>query len=233
MDGKEPMRRITILNPKGGSGKTTLATNLAAYYASRGLSTVLMDFDPQGSSSRWLKGRPPTLAPIHGISAHRNLPGMTRSFQLRLPPGTARVVVDTPAAIEPQRFDEFTRDADAIVVPVLPSQIDIHACAKCIEHLLTTAKIKRREGRIAVVANRIRPNTLVFRSLMRFLETLDIPIMATFRESQNYIRSFELGIGVHEMQAERSLPDVEQWAPLVAWLESRGRTGTAGVEAAL
>ena len=68
---------------------------------------------------------------------------------------------------------------------------------------------------------------------MRFLETLDIPIMATFRESQNYIRSFELGVGLHEMQAERSLPDVEQWAPLVAWLESRGRTQEAGAEEAV
>ena len=224
------MRRITILNPKGGSGKTTLATNLAAYYASRGFPTALMDFDPQGSSSRWLRLRPGTLAPIHGVAAYRNVPGMTRSFQLRLPPGTTRVVVDTPAAIEPGRFGEFTREADAIVVPVLPSQIDIHACAKCIEHLLTTAKIKRREERIAVVANRIRPNTLVFRSLMRFLETLDIPIMATFRESQNYIRSFELGVGLHEMHAERSMPDVEQWAPLVAWLESRGQVQSGVVE---
>jgi chromosome partitioning protein len=225
------VRRVTILNPKGGSGKTTLATNLAAYYASRGFGTSLMDFDPQGSSMRWLKLRPQSLPAIHGVAAWRNEPGMTRSFQLRVPPGTSRVVVDTPAALEPYRFDEFTRDADAIVVPVLPSQIDIHACARCIEHLLTTAKIKRREGRIAVVANRVRPNTLVFRSLMRFLETLDIPIMATFRESQNYIRSFELGLGLHEMQAERSLPDVEQWAPLVAWLDSRGSYAPAGTGA--
>jgi chromosome partitioning protein len=225
------MRRIVILNPKGGSGKTTLATNLAAYYASRGFPTALIDFDPQGSSSRWLKVRPQTLAAIHGIAAYRNVPGMTRSFQLRVPPGTARVIVDTPAAIDPSRFEEYTRDAQAIVVPVLPSQVDIHACARCIEHLLTTARIKRREERIAVVANRVRPNTLVFRSLMRFLESLDIPIKATFRESQNYIRSFELGLGVHEMQAERSLPDVEQWAPLVSWLEGRGQALELGAEA--
>jgi len=232
VENLEPVRRIVILNPKGGSGKTTLATNLAGYYASRGLGTALMDFDPQGSSTRWLKQRPQGLPAIHGVAAWRNVPGMTRSFQLRVPPGTARIVVDTPAAIEPQRFDEFTRDADAVVVPVLPSQIDIHACARCIEHLLTTAKIKRREERIAVVANRVRPNTLVFRSLMRFLETLEIPIMATLRESQNYIRSFELGVGLHEMQAERSLPDVEQWAPLIGWLESRGNYVVQGAEAA-
>jgi chromosome partitioning protein len=226
------LRRIAILNPKGGSGKTTLATNLAAYYASRGFATALMDFDPQASTTRWLKQRPATLAPIYGVTAYRHEPAMTRSFQLRLPPGTTRVIVDTPAALEPEGFDEYTRTADAIIVPVLPSQIDIHACAKCIEHLLTTAKIKRREERIAVVANRVRPNTLVFGSLMRFLRTLDVPIMATLRESQNYIRSFELGVGLHEMRAERSLPDVEQWAPLIAWLESRGRAATPGSEVA-
>lgn len=220
-------RRITILNPKGGSGKTTLATNLAACYAKRGLATALLDFDPQGSSTRWLKLRPATAAPIHGVMAWHVPPGVTRSFHLRVPPGVERVVVDTPAALEPQRFDEFTRDAHAILVPVLPSQIDIHACARCIEHLLTTARIRRREERIAVVANRIRPNTLVFRSLIRFLETLDIPILATFRESQNYLRSFELGIGLHEMPGERAQPDVEQWRPLLDWLEARGGGVTA------
>lgn len=225
------MRRIVLLNPKGGSGKTTLATNLAAYYASRSFGTTLIDFDPQASSSRWLRARPATLPAIHGIAGYQRSMAVTRSFLLRIPPGTTRVVVDTPAALDPLAIGDFTRDADAIVVPVLPSHIDIHACARCIEHLLTTARIKRRESRIAVVANRVRPNTLVFRSLMRFLETLDIPIVAALRESQNYIRSAEQGLGVHEMQPQRSQPDIEQWAPLVAWLESRGQSVQAESEA--
>lgn len=216
-----PPRRIVLLNPKGGSGKTTLATNLAACYAARGLGTALIDFDPQASTTRWLKSRPATLPPIYGIAGYQQPAGVTRAFQMRIPPGITRVVVDTPAALEPAAIAEHTREADAVLVPVLPSHIDIHACARCIEHLLTTARIKRRENRIAVIANRVRPNTLVFRSLMRFLETLDIPIVATLRESQNYIRSAETGVGVHEMQPERSHPDTEQWAPLLAWLESR------------
>lgn len=216
------LRRVVLLNPKGGSGKTTLATNLAAFYAASGLTTTLMDFDPQASSWRWLKARPAPLPAIHGIAAFEKPAGVTRSFQLRLPAGTARVVVDTPAALEPAEVAEFTRAADAILVPVLLSPIDIRACARCIETLLTTAKVKRRESRIAVVANRVRPNTLVFHSLMRFLATLDIPLVATLRESQNYIRAAETGIGLHEMQPERAHPDVAQWAPLVAWVESRG-----------
>lgn len=227
------MRRIVLLNPKGGSGKTTLATNLAAYYASRAYATALIDFDPQASSTRWLRTRPAGHMAIHGIAGYQRSMAVTRSFLLRVPPGTTRVVVDTPAALDPAGIAEFTRDADAIVVPVLPSHIDIHACARCIEHLLTTARIKRRENRIAVVANRVRPNTLVFRSLMRFLETLDIPIVATLRESQNYIRTAELGVGVHELRPDQSRPDVEQWAPLVDWLESRGEPVQSGVEASL
>lgn len=216
-----------LLNPKGGSGKTTVATNLAAFYAASGLSTALMDFDPQASSWRWLRGRPATLPPIHGIAAFERPAGVTRSFHLRLPPGTARVVVDTPAALDPAEVAEFTRNADAILVPVLPSPIDIRACTRCIETLLTTAKVKRRENRIAVVANRVRPNTLVFHALMRFLATLDIPLVATLREAQNYIRAAETGIGLHEMQQERVHPDLAQWAPLVAWVESRDAPAAA------
>jgi len=216
------MRTIAITNQKGGSGKTTLATNLSAYYASRGLATTLIDFDPQASSTRWLKSRPAGIAPIHGIPAFERNTRVTRSFQLRLPQGTARVVVDTPAAIDPVRFTEYTHNADAVLIPVLPSQIDIHACARAVQHLLTTAKIKRRENRIGVVANRVRFNTVVFRSLMRFLESLEIPIVATLRDSQNYIRAFDTGVGLHEMRAAQSMLDVEQWAPLVDWIESRG-----------
>ncbi len=222
------MRRIVVLNPKGGSGKTTLATNLAAYYASRSLATTLIDFDPQGSSSRWLKIRPATAGPINGIDAFDRNAGVTRSFQLRVPPGTARIVVDTPAAVEPQRFTEFTHNADAVLIPVLPSQIDIHACTRTVQHLLITAKLKRRENRIGVVANRVRFNTLVFRSLMRFLQSLDIPIIATLRDAQTYMRTAETGLGLHEMRARAVMTDVEQWAPLVNWIETRDATVESG-----
>ncbi len=227
------MRRIVVLNPKGGSGKTTLATNLSAYYASRGLATTLIDFDPQASSSRWLKLRPEGAGAIHGIDAFERSMAVTRSFQLRVPPGTARVVVDTPAAIEPQRFTEYTHNADALLIPVLPSQIDIYACARTVQHLLLTAKIKRREDRIGVVANRVRFNTVVFRSLMRFLQSLDIPVIATLRDSQNYMRTAETGLGLHEMRGQHVMTDIEQWAPLVAWIEGRGATveSEAGVTA--
>ena len=116
---------------------------------------------------------------------------------------------------------ELTRGADAMLVPVLPSDIDIHACSKCIADLLLVAKVRRNDNRIGVIANRVRKHTLIYQSLMRFLATLQIPIVATFRDSQNYIRGAELGVGIHEMKSYLVRQDLEQWNPLVEWLESR------------
>jgi septum formation inhibitor-activating ATPase MinD len=109
-------------------------------------------------------------------------------------------VVDSPAAVEARLMPELTRDASKIIVPVLPSDIDIHAASRCIADLLLVAKIKRAENRIGVIANRVQKNTLMFHALMRFLEKLEIPIVATMRDSQNYVRAAEQGVGIHEMK---------------------------------
>ena len=213
------MQRIVVLNPKGGSGKTTIATNLAGYFASRQQRPVLMDFDPQGSSGRWVSKRDPARPKVHLISAHERDPRVTRTFQLRTPEDTTHVILDTPAAVTGQSMIELTRLSDKILVPVLPSDIDIHACSRCIRDLLLVAKIRREDNRIGVIANRIRRNTLTYQTLIRFLQTLGIPIVATIRDSQNYVRAAELGIGVHEMKSYVAAEDVEQWQPLVDWLE--------------
>ena len=218
------MKRIVVLNPKGGSGKTTLAINLASYYASRQQATVLMDFDPQGSSMRWVKKRQPTQAPIHAIAAFEKDGRTTRAFQLRVPENTTHIIVDTPAAVDARNLPEITRGADKIIVPVLPSDIDIHTCSKVIRDLLLVAKIRREDDRIGVIANRVKRNTLMYQSLIRFLQTLGIPIVATIRDSQNYIRAAELGIGIHEMKSYIAHDDVEQWKPLVEWLERPSAT---------
>jgi len=111
---------------------------------------------------------------------------------------------------------------------VLPSDIDIHACSRCIRDLLLIAKIHREDNRIGVVANRIRRNTLIYQALIRFLHTLGIPIVATIRDSQNYVRAAELGVGVHEMKRYLAQEDVEQWLPLIAWLNPQAAAGPSG-----
>ena len=212
------MQRIVVLNPKGGSGKTTIAINLASYLAARGHRPVLMDFDPQGSSVRWVKKRQPAQAPIEAIAAFEKDSRTTRAFQLRIPDHATHVVVDTPAAVDPRQLPDLTRDAHKILVPVLPSDIDIHTCSRSIGDLLLVAKIRRDENRIGVIANRVRRNTLMYQALIRFLHTLGIPIVAIIRDSQNYVRAAELGVGVHEMKGHVAREDVEQWGPLVTWL---------------
>ena len=221
------MQRIVVLNPKGGSGKTTIAINLASYLASCGHKPVLMDFDPQGSSVRWVKKRQPAQAPIHVIAAFEKDTRTTRAFQLRPPEHTTHVIVDTPAALTPSQLPEMVRDAAKIIVPVLPSDIDIHTCSRCIRDLLLVAKIRREDDRIGVIANRVRRNTLTYQSLIRFLHTLGIPIVATLRDSQNYVRAAELGVGVHEMKSYVARDDVEQWLPLIDWLTRPRGAATA------
>ena len=214
------MLRIVVLNPKGGSGKTTVAVNLASYYAVREQRPVLMDHDPQGSSIRWFRKRGPGAYAMDGVAAYERDARTTRTFRLRVPAGASRVIVDTPAAIHPHDLPDFTRDAHKIIVPVLPSDIDVHACTRIISDLLLVAKVRRGDNRIGVVANRVRRNTLTYQSLQRFLATLNVPVVATLRDSQNYIRSAELGVGIHEMKPYVVADDIAQWQPLVDWIES-------------
>lgn len=216
------MRKIIVLNPKGGCGKTTIATNLASYYASRGLRTSLMDFDSQGSSIRWLEKRGHELPHINGIRAFERNAGVTRSWQLRVSMDTQRLIVDTPAALDPQRLTEITRGAHAVIVPVLPSDIDIHAASRCIADLLLVAKLDRRQERVAVVANRVRRNTNMYRTLTRFLDSLDIPFIATLRDTQRYVHAGTSGLGLYEVTPPHQVRDeLTEWDRLIEWLENR------------
>jgi chromosome partitioning protein len=219
--GSAAPRRIVILNPKGGSGKTTIATNLAAWCATNGGATALMDYDPQGCSTRWLANRPENRPAIYGIAAYRLNQHATRAWQLRTPPGTRFLVVDTSAAVAPQRINEYTRGAHAIIIPVGATDIDIHAAAGFISDLLLVAKEDRTQGRVAVVANRVQQGTVAQGRLLRFLDTLAIPCLTVLRDSQVYAHAAQLGLGLHELRPHQVRRDLEQWAPLLAWIERR------------
>jgi chromosome partitioning protein len=216
-----PLLRIVVLNTKGGCGKTTLSTNLAGYYASHEFQTALLDLDPQGSSLRWLANRGQKHPAVTGIQGVERGGRVTRSFQQRIPPATERLIVDTPAGLEPIRLQDVTRGADAIVIPVLPSDIDIHAASRCIADLLIAGRIERRSERVAVVANRVKKNTQMYEKLKRFLDSLEIPFVAAFRDTQNYIHASEQGIGVHELEARNAREDIRELNRLIDWIESR------------
>ena len=229
------MRKIMLLNAKGGCGKSTLATNLASYYAAQGKSVVIADFDRQGSSMEWLEARPQDRPPIRGIAAWRE--------PLRVPRSTDYVIMDVPAGAHGADLTALVRRAQTVIIPVLPSPTDIRAAAHFIHEALLVGKIVRNETRLAVVANRVRENTSVqntmesvlnrmsisystlntqiYHNLERFLSRLRIPFIATLRESQNYLVADARGLGIFDLNRSQVTRDTEQWEPLLKWLESK------------
>ena len=217
---RDNLNKIVVINPKGGCGKTTLATNVASFYARKGPVPAVMDCDAQGSTMLWLDRRPKSLPEIYGIAAYKRTMQATRSWQLRVPIETRNLIVDLPASLTHDDFREMTRDACSVLVPVLPSSIDIHAASRCIADLLLVAKIDRRDRKLAVVANRTRKNTKSLEKLMHFLDSLGIPIVAVLRDSQNFIFAAEHGIGICEMPPHKVRKDMEQIEKIIEWLDT-------------
>lgn len=215
------MKRIVIINNKGGCGKTTIATNLAGFYAASGKPTTLIDYDPQGSSNRWLELRADTLPSIHRIFACDPVPsGMTRSFAQRVPPDTKRLIVDTPASIKRLEISDLLRKATAVVLPVLPSAIDRHVSLDFIEQLTTLCRQSSYKLPIGIVANRVRSNTRAYRQLIEDLEVMAIPLVGVFRDSQNYVQAVEEGRSIAELKSRTVQVDRRQWWSLIHWLET-------------
>ena len=216
---RNDLQRIVILNPKGGCGKTTLATNLASYFALRGPLPALLDCDPQGASMRWLEKRSIKRPPIHGIAGYKNPMKATRTRQLRVPQETRRLIVDSPAALESPEIHDLIYEASNILIPIMPSPIDIRSAARFIAELLLVAQLDRGEVQVGIVANRTRQNTKSLHQLMRFLTRLKIPIIAILRDSQNFVAAVEEGIGIYELPHYKAKRDVFQMARIVSWLD--------------
>jgi len=208
------MRSILIMNAKGGCGKSTIATNLAAYYASEGFETALADFDPQRSSLAWLEERPESYGPIAGIEGFE-------SGLRNVPRNTEYLIIDAPARSHGRELVDLVKRAETIIVPVLPSPIDMKAAATFVEELMGLQKVADKKAKVAVVANRVRDNTLIYEELDEYLTKLKVPYVATLREAQNYIRAYQRGLGVHELPPYLAWPDWEQWDPLLEWLGSK------------
>ncbi len=215
-------RIVLIANAKGGCGKTTLATNMASWFANHDRSTALMDFDPQGSSAYWLKLRPQPAAPISGISAFSRLSSTeTRSFHNRLPRGVERVVVDSPAGLSGTELYHRISEADLIVVPILPSPIDIHSATNFIRDIQITGCLRERKKQVLVIANRVRRNTVMFGKLNEFLQGLGLPRITYTRDSQLYIRASALGLGIADIHNHQAEVENEHWTRIGSWIENQ------------
>lgn len=202
-----------LVNAKGGCGKSTLATNLASFYATRGNNVTLADMDPQGSSYTWVQNRPENRPAIQAIAGWKE--------PLRAPKDTDVLIIDTAAGTEGKELTALLRKVETVIIPVLPSPIDMRAAKQFIYKMLMLGRVEREEVKVAVVANRVRENTLIYDKLHGFLRRLDIPFVATFRDTQNYIRADERGLGIFELAPSAVYWDLEQWQKLTRYLNSK------------
>jgi chromosome partitioning protein len=208
------MRHIMVLNAKGGSGKSTLATNIAAWFATEGASVALADYDAQRSSLDWLERRSADRPEIHGVAAYED--------GLKHAPRNADVlVIDAPARSHGAELTDLVNHADTIVVPVLPSTIDMQATARFVDELKSVGKVERKQVKIGTVANRVRDNTLIWDELDEFLTKTKVPYVGALREAQNYIRAYTRGLGIFELPEYLAWPDWAEWEPVTEWLKSK------------
>ena len=205
------MKSIMVINQKGGSGKTTIAVNLAAYCAQKGYQTTLVDLDPQESSIEWLSVRPISKSKING----------SKQFNKTLKKGKNSVVIyDVPAAIHGPRLENYIKKADMVVVPVMPSPIDMRAAREFIQRVRSMGPVIRNRIKVGLVANRCRAYTNIFSELDSYLlKEKGVKYITAFRDNTNYIKSARTGLGIFEMGESATAQDREEWKPLVRWLE--------------
>ncbi len=212
------MRTILVLNAKGGSGKSTLATTLASYYAVRGQRVALADMDVQRSSLDWLALRDTDRPEIKAIDAvHQGL---------RIPPGVDVMIIDAPAGTHGDALSALVQRAQTILIPVVPSPVDMRAAERFMAELTTIKGIERHKAKVATIANRAREGTQATTALEAQLEHLKLPdgrklpFLARLRSSVNYLRAAERGGSIFEFAPTATEPDRECWAPILRWLSS-------------
>ena len=206
------MKSVMVINSKGGSGKTTIAINIAAYYANKGFDTTLVDLDPQKSSLTWLSKRPISKAKIKGVTSYQKPVKRHKKENVI-------VVFDVPAAVHGTRLETYIKKAQKIVVPVLPSPIDMEAAREFIRNLKSMGPVIRKQIRIGLVANRCRANTNIFLELDNYLiREKGVPYITAFRDNTNYISCARRGLGVFEMGEAATAQDREEWKPLIRWI---------------
>jgi chromosome partitioning protein len=207
------MRTVLVASSKGGAGKSTLATNLAAHFALDGKLTVLIDADRQQSSTHWAEKR-------SGLeSAVLPIDGTRRGWEKLLPSDTERVVIDAPAGAMGDDLAPFMERADAILVPVNPSMIDLEATVPFLNSLVGNARVKKGKLPVGLVGNRLKPWTNASQQAMGQLKSWPYPLVAELRDTQAYVLMVALGKSVFDYHSEQIRSHQDDWAPLLKWLK--------------
>ncbi|MGI9228995.1 MAG: AAA family ATPase [Gammaproteobacteria bacterium] len=212
------MRSILILNPKGGSGKSTLAMNIAGYFASQGRRVALADCDQQASCNDWLAVRGEAAPAIHRAAI------VGGKLQVKKRPEV--LIIDSPAASHGAKLAGYVKHAQTVIIPVLPSPLDMRAAERFIDELYGLRKLINKKITLATVANRMREDTIAAAQLENYLGAIKLPggrklpFITTLRASQNYVKAAEKGLSIFEFAPAKTLYDREQWEPLLRWLKS-------------
>ena len=202
---------VLVANPKGGVGKSTLATNIAGYLASRGHAVMLGDVDRQQSSRLWLGLRPSEARQIMSWEASED------GEVVRPPRGTTHAVIDTPAGLHGSRFKDVVALSDKVLVPLQPSIFDIYATRDFLDKLLSHRRAEKT--RIALVGMRVDARTLAADRLREFVAGLDVPVLGELRDTQNYVQLAARGLTLFDIAPGRIQRDLEQWEPICRWLD--------------
>ena len=207
------LQSFLIANPKGGCGKTTLATNLAGYFARQGHRVMLGDIDRQQSAREWLKLRPQGLPPIRSWDIAPGEPA-------RPPKDTSHVVLDTPAGLHGKKLDVVVKSIHRVIVPLQPSIFDILATRAFLDELLEEKAVRNQKTFIAVVGMRVDARTRAAHELERFLEGLDVPVLGFLRDTQNYVHLAAHGLTLFDVSSSRFERDHEQWKSILEWVNA-------------
>ena len=210
------MQKILVASSKGGCGKTTIATNLAAHFAQEGKNTVLVDADRQGSSQRWAEKRAGLPAAVLAISALRP------NWENKIPEDAERVIVDGPAGIRAGELAELLDGVDALLIPVLPSRIDLEASEVFLREIANGARIKRGKVAVGLVANRLKPWTTASQEAIEEIKRLPFPLLAQLRDTQGYVLVAGLGKSIFDYHSELIRTHQEDWDKLLRWLKKLG-----------
>ncbi|MGA7815168.1 ParA family protein [Caballeronia sp.] len=208
------MTVIVVANPKGGVGKSTLATNLAGYFAANGEWVALADLDKQQSAHSWLDLRPDTLPRIEEWKMNVDAPS-------KPPKGLEKAVVDTPAGIHGNRLALALDLADKVIVPLQPSMFDILATQEFLIRLQKEKAVRKGTIEVGVVGMRVDARTKSADQLHRFVEGLDLPVLGFLRDTQNYVQAAAHGLTLWDVAKSRVEKDLEQWGPIVEWVSKK------------
>lgn len=216
------MKTTLVINPKGGSGKTTLAVNLAACLATDGIPTTLLDYDPQRSGLTWLASRAPHAPRIHGANGAPARFGQLRSLEMYVPPATRHLVIDSPAGASGVLVHQMVERSHFVLVPVVPSVIDIRATERFLNALLALPRVRAGGARVGIVANKVRASMPAYQPFLRFVESLEVKLIARLLDSDMYLHAAESGAGIFEMDPGQTLAERRQFMPIVDWVRGEG-----------